>query len=119
LFLKKRLPRSLNPDVLQLSLQFLAFLFMLQLYEYKNKYENPPPQVMMQPVYPCSEYEAKNVTEGRGKYRSAVSKGIVWLAKNLLTSKISCMAPSPHPTHPPPHVSTVGQCLNSFSQLLA
>jgi hypothetical protein len=86
--------------------------------QYKNKYEKP--QVMLQPVNPCSEYEAKNVTEGRGKYGSAVSKGIVCLAKNLLTSKISCMAPSPTPPFPIPRpfFSPVGQCLNSFSLIL-
>lgn len=51
----------------------------------------------MQPVKPCSEYETKNVTEGRGKYGSAVSKGIVCLAKNLLTSKSAVWFPAPPP----------------------
>jgi hypothetical protein len=68
---------------------------MLELYEYKNEYEKP--QVTMQPVNPCSEYETKNLTEWRGKYGSAVSKGIVCLAKNLLTSKSAVWFPAPSP----------------------
>jgi len=71
---------------------------MFELYEYKNKYEKP--QVTLQPVNPCSEYEAKKCNLGEGKVWLSCFQGHSLSSKKFFFFKNPLFGPPPPPPLP-------------------